>query len=214
MFPVRDRRIFYEVLCFCKSKLLLGVLLASAPGTQQYWTGRWVGREETWATLMWHQAQHALAVCPGSQEANCVLGCIKHSIASHTKEMFLILFKLHLLFWAPQYKKDIKVFESVQGNKKWVTGLQGTSCEAEAEDTWIVWSGWGWEATLLLPAAPEGGEAEGGTGLCVWQLMTGWEPHRAATEEVLTGTKGKISLPCGWSNMGKFPKEVADALCL
>jgi len=32
-------------------------------------------------------------------------------------------------FWAPQYKKDVKIFESVQGNKKWLTGLEGMSCE-------------------------------------------------------------------------------------
>lgn len=84
------------------------------------------------------------------------------------------------------------------------------SCEAEAEGTWIVWSGWGWEATLLLPAASEEGEAKGGTGLCVWELMEGWEPHRAATEEVKTRqreeflclvagqTRGEVSQRSGW----------------
>ena len=57
-----------------------------------------------------------------ARKANCILGCIKYGIASQSREM-IVLFHVvqvwpHLeccvQFGAPQYKKDIELFESVR----------------------------------------------------------------------------------------------------
>ncbi|KAK4818505.1 LOW QUALITY PROTEIN: hypothetical protein QYF61_014318 [Mycteria americana] len=50
-----------------------------------------------------------------AKRANCVLGCLKHSTASWSREATVALYTLHWCsptsstFWAPQYKKDIKL---------------------------------------------------------------------------------------------------------
>jgi len=57
-----------------------------------------------------------------AKRANCVLRCIKHSIASQLKEVIVplstALLQLHLKycvqFWAPQCKKDIRLLEYVR----------------------------------------------------------------------------------------------------
>ncbi|PKU33877.1 hypothetical protein llap_15818 [Limosa lapponica baueri] len=78
--------------------------------------------------------QHALA----AKKANCVLECIKHSIASQSREvifpLYTALLRLHLQycveFWAPQYKKDIKLLECIQRRvTKMVKGLEGKTYE-------------------------------------------------------------------------------------
>ncbi|PKU45946.1 hypothetical protein llap_3749 [Limosa lapponica baueri] len=57
-----------------------------------------------------------------TQQANCILGCIKTSLGSRSREMILPLYSAlmrpHLeyciQFWSPQHRKDMDLLERVQ----------------------------------------------------------------------------------------------------
>ncbi|PKU33847.1 hypothetical protein llap_15848 [Limosa lapponica baueri] len=57
-----------------------------------------------------------------AQKPNCILGCIKRSMASRLREEILLLYyslmRPHLVYcihlWSPQYKKDMDLLEQFQ----------------------------------------------------------------------------------------------------
>jgi len=71
-----------------------------------------------------------------AQKANCILGCIKRSVASRSREgilpFYCALVRAHpdscVQLWSPQHRKDMELLEQVQmGATKMIRGLEHLS---------------------------------------------------------------------------------------
>jgi len=80
-----------------------------------------------------------------AQKSNCILGCIKSSMASRAGEVMLpiysVLVEPHLEYciqmWSPQYRTDVNLLEHIQ---RWATkmiqGVEHLLCEDRLKELW------------------------------------------------------------------------------
>jgi len=61
-------------------------------------------------------------MCARSPEADCILGCIKRSMASRSRDVIVLLYstlvrphlKSCIQLWIPQHRKDMELLDRVQ----------------------------------------------------------------------------------------------------
>ncbi|KAK4818033.1 hypothetical protein QYF61_004157 [Mycteria americana] len=117
---------------FNKSKCRILHLGQSNAGHKCKLGEEWLASSPAERDLLNRSRQCALA----AKRANRIVGCIKHSITSRSKEVIVLLYSAlvqpHLEYrvqcWTPQFKKDVKVLIYIQRRAtKLVKGLEGMS---------------------------------------------------------------------------------------
>ncbi|XP_055554008.1 uncharacterized protein LOC129734474 [Falco cherrug] len=169
--------------------------------------------------------QRALA----AKRANRIVGYVKHSITSRSKEVIILLYSAVILlysalvrphlefcvqFWAPQFKKDVKVLECIQRRAtKLVKRLEGTSYEEQLrtlEKRRL-------RGNLIVPYSfLRRGSEEGGADL--FSLGSSVSMHGNGSKLC----QGRFSLDFRKhffaesvvKHWNRLPREVVDALCL